>query len=635
MLVYSADKDRFFADVSPNRIEDRVVAALQQTGIGRVSPSEVQAFRSSLLHMKNVLEPAAIPHDAGVAIEYRIPQTAKRIDFIISGTDVNNRATCVIVELKQWQEAEPTNKDGIVVTYLNGGRREVTHPSYQAWSYAALLEDFNEAVQTDDIALEPCAYLHNYEGDALIDERYGTHTVAAPVFRRDDVQDLQRFIANHVQRGDQGKTLYRLDQGRIRPSKELADELAYLLRGNRAFVMIDDQKIAYEGALEAEALGQRSGKQVLIVEGGPGTGKSVIAINLLVELIQRDRVAQYVTRNQTPRQVFQARLTGTMKKTRIDNLFKGSGSYTGTSPDTFDTLIVDEAHRLIEKSRFAGKDGEPQIKEIIRAARTSIFFIDESQRVTWNDVGSIDEIQRFAEAEGATIQRANLASQFRCNGSDGYLAWLDQVLQLRETAQDDLTRIDYELAVVDSPSELRERIQRHNRTGRKARLVAGYCWDWVSRHQPDAYDIELPESGFAMQWNLNDDQGLWLEKEHSIDQVGCIHTVQGLELDVVGVIIGPDLIVRDGEVVTDPSARARTDKSLHGYKKARTQDTDWADAWADEIIKNTYKTLMSRGLKGCIIYCTDPETRDYFRHQVSHAMASPFCDEAHETSGRV
>jgi DUF2075 family protein len=203
------------------------------------------------------------------------------------------------------------------------------------------------------------------------------------------------------------------------------------------------------------------------------------------------------------------------------------------------------------------------------------------------------------------------------------LAWLDHVLQIRETAQDDFGDVDYQLEVVDSPTELRDRIIAANAQTRKARLVAGYCWDWVSKNKdPNAFDIEFEEHGFAMQWNLNDDGGLWLEKDHSIDQVGCIHTVQGLELDVVGVIIGPDLVVRNGRVTTRPEYRARMDKSLSGYKKTRKEDPEQADRKVDRIIRNTYRTLMSRGLRGCLIWCTDPETQAYFEEQVGLAMAA-------------
>jgi len=622
MLVYSSDKTAFIDDVRHNLISDRILDAMRRRGQVGVGDSERRSWEQSLQYMKNVLEDAAIPDDAGVAVEYRIPQTSKRVDIIVSGLDRERREACVIIELKQWESVEPTGKDAVVRTLLGGAIRETTHPSYQAWSYASLLEDFNVTVQDDAIRLKPCAYLHNCaDGTGVNDAHYRSHTDRAPVFLRHDSERLRQFIRQHVHYGDQNRVLYRIERGRIRPSRDLANSLARLMRGNREFLMIDDQKLVFEAVLEIADLGQYAGKQVLIVEGGPGTGKSVVAMNLLSELTSRYQTVHYITPNRAPRQVYEGRLTGTLTKSRFTNLFKGSGSYDSTEPDSMDVLLVDEAHRLVERSQYQ-KSGTNQTRDIIRTAKTSVFFIDQSQQVTWKDTGSVEDIECWARKHGATIQRAVLQSQFRCNGSDGYLSWLDQVLQIRQTAQDDLADIPYHLEVVDSPTTLRDRIIEMDQQGRKARLVAGYCWNWVSKKDPNAWDITFPEHDFRMQWNLDNDEGRYLEKPHSIDQIGCIHTVQGLEMDYVGVIIGPDLVVRDGRVISQPSERASTDRSLHGYKGARKTSPAYADARADAIIRNTYRTLMSRGLKGCFIYCTDPETQKYFRERIAAAFSA-------------
>jgi len=206
-----------------------------------------------------------------------------------------------------------------------------------------------------------------------------------------------------------------------------------------------------------------------------------------------------------------------------------------------------------------------------------------------------------------------LASQFRCNGSDGYLAWLDDVLQIRETANESITDIGYDFKVCDSPEEMRQLILKKNKVNNKARMVAGYCWNWVSDKRPDQNDIVIGD--FAAKWNLKSDGQAWIIQPNSVSEVGCIHTCQGLELDYVGVIIGPDVIVRNGRVITDATQRATTDKSLHGYKAMRKENPDQARVVADMIIKNTYRTLLSRGMKGCYVYCTDAETQQYFREK--------------------
>jgi DUF2075 family protein/SOS-response transcriptional repressor LexA len=623
MLVYTSDKAKFLKDVSDNRIAERILLAMQQSGQGGVSDSERKSWEESLLRLKNVLEDRMIPDDAGIAIEYRIPQTSKRVDVIVSGTNDSGKDVCVIIELKQWSDVTATPKDAIVRTWLGGRERETTHPSYQAWSYTSLLQDFNATVQDEAIRLVPCAYLHNcVDPSGVCNEHYKVHFDRAPVFLKHDPQKLRDFIARYVKAGDRHRTLYRIENGRLRPSRNLAASLSNLMRGQREFLMIDDQKLAYEAALEVVNLANAEHKQVLIVEGGPGTGKSVVAINLLVELINRGLTAHYVTPNQAPRQVYQARLTGTLKRNRFDNLFKGSGTYDSAGDNEMDALVVDEGHRIKERSQYQ-KTGTNQTRDIIRAAKASIFFIDEDQQVTWQDAGSIAEIQRWAQQAGATVQRIALQSQFRCNGSDGYLAWLDHLLGVRSSAQSDLKGVPYHFEVAGSPEELRRRIVELDRAGNRARVVAGYCWDWVSKKAPGVADIEFPENGFSMAWNLNEDEGRYLEKAYSIDQVGCIHTVQGLEMDYVGVIIGPDLVIRNGKLITNPAERASTDRSLRGYKALFKTDPAKATERADLIIRNTYRTLMSRGMKGCFVYCTDAETQTWFQTRAVDAIAAP------------
>ena len=290
----------------------------------------------------------------------------------------------------------------------------------------------------------------------------------------------------------------------------------------------------------------------------------------------------------------------------------------------FDALIVDEAHRLNEKSGLYANLGNNQIEEIIRAARCAVFFIDEDQRVTWKDIGRMSEIEAWAGKAGAAVTRLKLAAQFRCAGSDGYLAWLDQVLGIRDTANPTLDVIEFVFRVFDSPSEVRRLIEEKNRTNNRSRMVAGYCWDWKSKTQPTAFDVVIPEQGFAMQWNLAQDGGLWITAERSVEQIGCIHTCQGLEVDYIGVIVGPDLVARGGEIVTRPEKRSRQDQSIKGYKKELREKPDEARRKADAIIKNTYRTLMTRGMKGCYVYCTDPETAAHFRSRIGrHYESSP------------
>lgn len=619
MIIYQANKTEFLNHAFRDDIED-IVSRHYGEATGRaVGPSELQAWKNSLLEMAKVLQDEEIPSDVGVAIEYQLPQSAKRIDFVIAGEDDQARSAVIIVELKQWSESRRSEKDAIVWARRGGrtGEREGPHPSYQAWSYAAYLRDFNTAVQDGDIDLRPCAYLHNHPRDGEIDHpHYKDHIDRAPLFLQRERTKLQAFIRTHVRRGDRRKALYSIENGRIQPSKMLADSVKGMLQGKTEFVMIDDQKVVYESVLSLDAKAQDK-KQVVIVQGGPGTGKSVLAVNLLSALLQRKRNVRYVSKNAAPRKVYQAKLTGTFTQTYISNLFTGSGAFVDVAADSYDALIVDEAHRLNAKSGLYRNLGDNQIRELIRAARCTVFFVDDDQRVTLHDIGHTEELRNLASAAGAEITELELSSQFRCNGSDGYLAWLDDVLAIRETANEVLDTTEYDFRVFDSPAEMHALIEARNRANNRSRVVAGYCWKWPSKKDPAAWDIVMDEFRYKRRWNLDKDGSLWIVAPESVNEVGCIHTCQGLELDYVGVIIGPDLVFRDGQMVTDASRRASSDQSVKGLKKMIKEDRVAGLKLADLIVENTYRTLMTRGMKGCYVYCADPALATHLRSRLA------------------
>ena len=617
MIVYNATKSDFLNDMLTNEIENIVLKNVKLKLNRSVGIAEIKSWANSLRYMDGIMHDPMIPSDCGIAIEYQIPQTGKRIDFIISGQNEDSKDSVILIELKQWSEAKLTSKDSIVETFVGGRIGEHTHPSYQAWSYATLLQGFNEVVYKENIQLHPCAYLHNYAEDGVIrNEFYAEYINKAPVFLKSDAVKLREFIKKHVRYGDRTNILYRIENGKIKPSKMLADSITKMIKGNQEFVMIDDQKVVYENAIALAKHASEKNKQVLIVKGGPGTGKSVVAINLLVELTKLQKFTQYVSKNAAPRAVYEARLTGSIRATEIRNMFRGSGAFIDSPANEYDALIVDEAHRLNKFSGLFGNLGENQIKEIINASKFSIFFLDEDQRVTLKDIGQKEEIIKWAHLSNASITELELNSQFRCNGSDGYLAWLDNTLQIRETVNQDLSGVDYDFRVLDNPTELRDLIVEKNNINNRARLVAGYCWKWPSKKDFSAYDIEFPEYDFRMKWNLTEDGSTWIISPKSVNEVGCIHTCQGLEVDYIGVIIGVDLVVRNGVVITDASKRASSDNSVKGYKKMMKENPEEAKEQLDLIIKNTYRTLMTRGMKGCYLYCVDEETREWFKNGI-------------------
>ena len=628
MIVYNGLKSDFLKSVE----DDTIALEIEQNILSKMKrhtvANEFMSWDNSMQYMYKVMNDPDIPSDAGVAIEYNIPQTSKRVDFMISGYDIAGNPGIVIVELKQWSKLEKVeNTDALVETYTGNALRKVVHPSYQAWSYAQLISDYNSAVQDEHVQLRPCAFLHNYvrkDHDPLDDRQYEAYTMDAPPFTKGQVSDLRAFIKKCVRTGDKSEVLYLVDHGAIRPSKSLQNAIASMIRGNKEFTMIDEQRVAYEEIIHLSVKSQKDHKKrTVICKGGPGTGKSVIAVCLLAELTQRGQFVQYVSKNSAPRQVYAAKLKGEITKSCIDNMFKGSGMYTQVGRNMIHTLLVDEAHRLNEKSGMFHNQGENQIKEIIHAAACSVFFIDENQRVTMDDIGSVDEIVKWAEEEGSEVTELELVSQFRCNGSNGYLAWVDDLLEIRETANYTLEGLDYEVVLCDDPEDLRRAIIEKNKTDNRSRILAGYCWDWPkdSRKNSDFHDIKIGD--FGISWNLDDGQAFAIG-EKSVNEAGCIHTTQGLEFDYVGVIIGDDMRYENGHVVTDFTKRAKTDQSLKGIKKMFKENPDKARKRADEIIKNTYRTLLTRGMKGFYIYCTDPGLREYIRSRLDVASKAPF-----------
>lgn len=614
MLAYVATKAKFLNDAPT--IEDLVARAVEKNLGIKVGQNEYRSWRNSLGNaMSHVMEDPRIPEDAMVAIEYRLNGRAFRIDFLVAGRNGNGSDSLVIVELKQWTDVKFSVLKDHVFTFVGRGERDVPHPSYQANSYAHHLQQFNEYVYENGVEVASCAYLHNCEsGPVVRDDRFIEELQRSPVFVKGEIAGIQKMIRDRVSAGTNHDLLRKIDESPVRPSKQLAEAAGSMLSGNEEFVLLDEQKTVLELIVTTSTKAQVETKQVLIIKGGPGTGKSVIAINALSRLTSLRMNARYITPNSAPREVFKEKLKG-LKGISIKDLLSGSASYTNTEADEFNVLIVDEAHRLKLRHLYS-KGGTNQIHEIIKSARLTVFFIDEAQKVTWQDIGEIDAIRTFAESIGAEVQEAELISQFRCGGSDDYIAWLDHTLGISQNSQNSFSANKFDFKIVDNPIELKNLIQEKNTESDKSRMVAGYCWDWVSKRSPEKADMVFPEFGFQATWNLLSHGQGWLIQPDSDKQVGCIHTCQGLELDYVGVIVGPDLIVRNGELITVPSARAKTDTSLQGYKKELKIDPIRATEKADEIIRNTYRTLMSRGMKGCYVWFADDETSKYFRDKL-------------------
>ena len=616
MIIYENTKGGFVDEVRHGSIAARVKEQFDRLGLGHNNFSEYQSWNNSLMYMRNVLDDAEIEENVQVAIEYQIPLTSKRVDFLLAGEDGLGSNNVVVVELKQWENSGKTSRPDIVTAHTGGAERAVVHPCYQAYAYARMIENFNEEIERNQVKLRPCAFLHNYreENRGNIDNvLYKDAIESAPLFLAEDVDKLRNFIKTYVKKRDNIDLLMKIENGKIKPAKALQDTLTSMMQGNQEFYLIDEQKVAYEtvrklvenSVRDANNPLKGNDKYVVIVSGGPGTGKSVVAIQLLCSLIKKGYSANYVTKNAAPRNVYFAKLKqDNYRVGYIKSLFKASDSFWNAPQNALDCVIVDEAHRLKKKSQIFR--GENQVKELINSARVAVFFIDEDQKITTKDIGSKAEIRKWANFYNATVFEGadlDLVSQFRCNGSDGYLNFLNVLLGLVEEQDGTKFDFDYELRLFSSPRRMREALREKNAINNKSRMIAGYCYEWASQGNPngDAYDIIL-EDNFYAKWNF--ENSLFAIDENSFDQVGCIHTTQGLEFDYCGIIIGNDLRYEDGKVITDQTKAANSDKSS-GIRTCRDKEL------ADKLIRNTYKTLLSRGQKGCYIYCQDKELLKY------------------------
>ena len=610
MILYCSSVDKFIDDVNDKRIIDILNNSMKENLYHYTSESEKISWGNSLEYMSNVISNSKMPKDCTIVLEYNLPISSSRVDLIISGYDEFNREKVLLFELKQWSKVDIVeNSDILLETYVGNGLRKVVHPAYQVLTYKDLLCDYNKYIQKNNVVVVPCVVMHNYSTDEIINsEKFSGITSNVNMFYKDDFDKLINFLNDSFFSGDDSKIINNIDNSDFCPSKKLQDTISDLMLGKECFKLLDNQMVVYDQLLKDIKSAE---KLVSIIEGDPGTGKSVLAINLLTKMIKNGKMAQYVSRNTAPRAVYSFNLKGTMNKNNIDNLFKTSGSYTSVDKEIFDCLIVDEAHCLTEKSGLFNNYGENQVKEIIASSKHTIFFIDENQRVHLNDIGTINEIEKWSKIFNRKIKKYSLTSQFRCNGSNDYLNFVDYILDIKENFDGKLN--NYEFQVCDSPEELRNIIVKKNNLY-KSRILAGYCWNWDKKEIDNSNYHDIKIDDFEISWNLGAKQTYAIDD--SINEAGCIHSVQGLEFDYVGVIIGPDLMYNGNKIITNFHNHASTDPSFKGIKKLEKTNSEKANTLADELIKNTYRVLLTRGIKGCYVYCVDENLNNYYKKLV-------------------
>lgn len=629
MRLYAGMSPDFVRDSTHNQIADKLKVAFRSQFRYDPPPSEIRSWRESLRALAQVFTEADL-NDHGVILEYQLPLTSKRLDCMITGHDSDRRDSAVIVELKQWDRSDATDGEGLVRTYVGGAERDVLHPSMQANQYRRYLMDMHEAFyEQEPVQLAACAYLHNYvsdHDDPIKSSKFDDIRGITPLFDADGVNDLIGFLEKKLQYGDGMPVLTRVEQSRFRPSKRLLDHVSGVIQREPRFVLLDEQQVVFSRILASVRKGmEQRKKSIFLVKGGPGTGKSVLAINLMSELSGEGFNAQYATGSRA--------FTKTLQKIvgrRAAQQFRYFNQYGAADPSSVDALICDESHRIRSSSnhRFTPKEkksSKPQIQELIDASQTAVFFIDDRQIVRPGEVGASDLIRDYATRNGCSLEEHKLEAQFRCGGSSAFVNWIDNTLGVGETATPifDQRNETFELQIVDSPEELDRRIRAHSNSGHSARLVAGFCWPWSTDLLPDGSLInDVVVGDFKRPWNARSEtknlkpgippEVLWAYDPRGIDQVGCVYTAQGFEFDYVGVIWGPDLVYDlDGG-----TWRGRKERSHDSVVKRS------GDRFID-LVKNTYRVLLSRGLKGCYVYFMDKDTERFVRSRTEGLGSSP------------
>jgi DUF2075 family protein len=629
MIIYAETRRGFLEDVDLNRLERRLVDGFErQTGS---VPADRSVWADEYARFAGALRRAHVDDDMQVAIEYHVSSAGRsRIDVLLAGND-GQQDNGVVLELKAWSEADVSDVPELVWSPYGGGRL-AQHPCLQARKYKGMILRFNADVRDQGVGMHSAAYLFNLprrHPEPLEDPRYRHIVDESRLFLADDADDLSRYIEKYVRHRSRSDVLFLLEKGRVIPAPALVERVAHMLDGNEEFDLLDGQNEAFQIIRHAIAgVATAAKRQVFIVHGGPGTGKSVIAVRLVAEVLKSKRLGFFIAPNKAFRDTLVEQLARGSREYREDGqaLFQSSWSFHGadfTKDRLHEVLVVDEAHRL--KDEAYQYRGTSMVDDMVRAARISVFFLDETQRVQWNDSGSESRIREAAKRFKAVVHPPfTLTAQFRCGGSDGYLNWLDDVLQIRPTGNfDNWADEQYEFRVFDDAAEIYRQLQARN-ADNKARLVAGYSWDWpTAGRQRRGHVKHVTVDGLSLPWNFSGEN--WATAADGIEQVGCVHTCQGVEFDWLGVLIGPDLGFAHGRIVGDPGKRARTDSSLKGWKTALKEAKD--DPAASEavlakvqaIIKNTYKVLLSRGRKGCFVWCADPSLREYLRDRLGLA----------------
>jgi uncharacterized protein len=599
------------AEIEAGRLVPRLTEQFRFSMGHAPSPAEVRSWDRSLAPLTQVMVDAGLS-SVEMLVEYRLPLTSKRADVVLCGVHPKTGdLSYVVVELKQWSHAAPLEgTDDVVITEALGPR---LHPIEQVRRYCIHLSDFVASLGGELRQLSGFAYLHNARDDDVVGLWDLPSSAQGMLFTGQRRGSLISHLKSLLAPTPGAEAADELTSSAIRPSKQLLALAAEEVQNRESFVLLDEQRTAYSLVMRAVDRSRKgSRKQVIIVTGGPGSGKSVIALSLLGELSRQGRSVLHATGSSAFTQTL--RKVAGSRAPRVRALFRYYNQFIDAEPNGIDVLINDEAHRVKETStnRFTpakNRTGRPQVEELIDAARVPVFLLDQHQVVRPSERGTITEIDSAAKRMDCEVVRIDLDGQFRCGGSRVYEYWVLRLLGLEPGGPVRWKGDEsFELDVADGPSLMEARLRQLLDSGYSSRISAGYCWEWSTPRQGELVaDIKIGE--WHRPWNNPKDtqvgeapgRPFWASDPAGFGQVGCIYTAQGFEYDYSGVIIGPDFVWRDGSWV------ARRENSHDRQVKGA------APAEFDRVIRNTYKVLLTRGMRGTTVFSADPETQGLLR----------------------
>lgn len=585
---------------------------------------EIGAWRRSVPALLELLCDCGLS-DLQVILEYQLPYSPRRVDALLCGVNPETGSPAyTLVELKQWQEATVVGRGLVRVNRGNG--QPVLHPAEQVRRYCRYLLGFVPSLARTPSCVKGLAYLHNAErrdGWQLDDFEFDDY---GRLYTADQLGDLATDLAASLAAEEDAAE--RLLRARRAPARSLLATAAGSVSARTDFVLLDEQQVAFEAVRGAVAEAFSHGdvrKKVVLVRGGPGTGKSAIALNLYSAMARRGVKVVHATGSKAYTETLRRTVFGADER-RAEEVFKYFNNFDRAQENELDVVICDEAHRLRGQGanvpeRWRGRV-RGQIHQIIEAAKVPVFLLDDHQVVRPREIGSPADVLEIAATMGCQVVEVDLDGQFRCGGSPLFDQWVRRLLGLADGAPIPWSELvagtddEYVVESVEAPHALEAWLRARTRdTGATGRIAAGFCWPWSEPRMENgklALVDDIRIGGWHRPWNAKQGDevpgvpsaSFWASDPRGFRQIGCIYTAQGFEYDWAGVIMGKDLVIRDGEW------KAQVEHTEDDALRKASEST------FDRLVRNTYKVLMTRGMHGLCVYSVDQETNDFLRKYI-------------------